>query len=90
MNGIWIVFYCDETWYQKTQSTCSVNTPLPHNATPYKRPAAAAKAVPVSLRRRLSSAYWHETVDNIGVSQLDKTQLDRQEVDMKTLISYVV
>jgi len=41
----------------------------------------------LSSRRRLSSAYWHETVDGVGVSQLDKTQLDRQEVIMglKTL-----
>jgi len=64
-----------------------VNTPLPHNATPYKRPAAATKAVPVSLKRRLSTAYWHETVDNVGVSQLNKTQLDRQEVIVITLVN---
>jgi hypothetical protein len=50
----------------------------PHAATPYKRPAAAP-----SPRRRLSSAYWHETVDCSGVSHLDKTQLERQEVRTK-------
>jgi len=65
---------------QKSRSTLNIDTPVPHNATPYKRPAAGAKAVALSSRRRLSSAYWHETVDGIGVSRLDKTQLDRQEV----------
>ena len=59
---------------------------MPHRSTPYKRPAAGMKAAPPSSRRRLSSAYWHETVDDIGVSQLDKTQLDRQEVITKIFL----
>jgi len=79
------VVYCNKNWCEKSRSTGNMSTQLPRNATPYKRPAAATKAVSVSLRRHLSSAYWHETVDNIGVSQLDKTQLDRQEVVIKTL-----
>lgn len=64
---------------QRSFSVRNFPSPAPvkqtHAATPYKRPAAAP-----SPRRRLSSSYWHETVESTGVSHLNKTQLERQEV----------
>jgi hypothetical protein len=47
-----------------------------HQSTPYRKPNGSSS---LKSPRRLST-YWYETMDNDDIQQMDKMQIERQEV----------